>query len=716
MSENVLTGVHAADSRTAWLRRAGLSVPGAATLALVAVLSFRAGGYIVESATPVVLAWLAVVGIWALAARPTVRAGVPLLVALGALGLLALWTGLSVTWSVGPDLSWVAFNYAALYVAAAFALTWAGGERAQLTMATVGFLVCATAVATFAYLGKVAPDQVTHAQEYARLAAPIGYWNVLAVMLVMAAPVALALAARRGLPPYLRALSASVLALLLITLFFTFSRGGFAAGVVAIVVYFAAARERLSSLLSLACAAAPVGYVLWHLRDLETLFGPTTDAALRGAQGATLAGWSVLALGLPFVVQFGVAFAHARLAMRATVVRWVGVAVLALVVGACIGAPIAYMERQGGVVDWVRTQYTSFIEGPESEGGLGVQRVLVVSSNGRVGLYRVALDQYAHTPLIGTGAGTFEFSNYRFRETSLFVKHAHSQWFNALSELGIVGLCLSAVFVAGLAVAVVSTLVRRRRDRERGLLAACLAAGAGFVFHISGDWDWDMAAATLAFLLLAVTAARYRGAVPAPAGAAGTAPVAVVAAGAPVLGPGGPEEKTTTAAGEAATTAGRRAPAEPLVDQRGAAGRRRLPWPLAGLGAGLVIVLMASWLLPYLALRAGDRALAASGQGRLAVAKVEAQRAHRLDPLAVGPLVTIAGVEQRLGRPRAALAALDKAAVLQPDNFYVHYQRGRLLADSLGRREAAALEFRRALDLNPSHAPSRRQLELLDGG
>jgi len=723
------------------------AVPGAASLVLIVILSFRAGGYIVDSATPFVIAWLVVVGAWVLAVRPVERPPLALLTALGALGALALWTGLSIIWSVGPDLSWIAFNYAALYVAAALALAWGGSGRLQVLVATVGFLAGATAVAVYAYLGKVLPDQVTHAHEYARLAAPVGYWNVLAVMLVMAAPIALALAARRGLHPLLRAVAAAVLALLLITLFFTFSRGGFAAAMVMLVAYFVAARERLSSLVSLLLAAAPVGFVLWHLRDLETLFGPTTDAALRSAQAHTLAGWTILALGLPFALQVAVAYVHRRLAFRPLVVRWVGVAVLVLGLGLCIGGPLSYMQRQGGVGEWVSAQYTSFIEGSDSEGGDTAARVLVVSSNGRVGLYKVALRQYDHTPLVGTGAGTFAFSNYRFRDTGLFVKHAHSQWFNTLSELGIVGLALLTAFVLALAVAVVRSLVRLRRDRERGLLAACFAAGVGFVFHISGDWDWDMAAATLAFLLLTVTAAVYRGASRAPeqgedaagptaphtdedepvgvrretahlgTGEEGAEPGSDVLAAASGATPASaaPDVAEVAAAPPLAgsVTAASPPAADPAVHGRLSTGPARLSWPLAGRWAGLAAVLIVSWLLPSLALQAGTRALAAAGDGQLAVARAEAQRSQRLDPLAVGPLITLAGVEQRAGNPRAALAALEKAAALQPDNFYVHYQLGLLLANSLGRTEAAADAFRRALELNPQHTLSLRQLELL---
>ena len=49
-------------------------------------------------------------------------------------------------------------------------------------------------------------------------------------------------------------------------------------------------------------------------------------------------------------------------------------------------------------------------------------------------------DQSRVVPAAGTGAGTFPFTHYRFRDHGGVVKHAHSQWFNVLSELGVVGL------------------------------------------------------------------------------------------------------------------------------------------------------------------------------------------------------------------------------------------------------------------------------------
>jgi tetratricopeptide (TPR) repeat protein len=646
----------------------------------------------------------------------------------GAFLSLALWTGLSIVWSVGPDLSWTAFDYAGLYVAAAVALAWGGTSRLHLWIACGGYLACAAAVAVYAYLGKVLPDVVTHAHEYARLAAPIGYWNVLAVMMAMAVPVALALAGRRGVSPYLRAAAAALLAFLLVTLFFTFSRGGLAAVVVALIVYFIAARERLSSLVSLLCTAGPVALVLWHLRGLETLFAATADDALRTAQGHTLGLWTIPLVLVPFALQLAVGFGHRRLGLSRTVVRAAGVSVLALVLALCVGGPLIYMQTHGGVADWTSTQYDNFINGPSTEGGDSASRLGIVSSNGRVELYRTSFEQVEHTPWLGTGAGTFVFTNDRFRDTGLVVKHAHSQWFNALSELGIIGLALLVLFVVALVAAVVIVLVQRRRDVERGFLAAAAAASGAFLFHISGDWDWDMAAATLSFLLLAITASRYRGhrldkeeaaPLPAPADAPPAAPHADTD-GAP---PAAPHADATD---PAAAVPQRTDQVEDVASQaeesprsdgpEGSAVRgapHRLAWPAVVLWAGLLVVLLVSWLLPFLSLRADSRALAAMSRGSEDVAHAQAHRAQSLNPLAVDPLITLAAVEEGRGQPRAALAALQQAARLQPDNYYVRYRLGLLLYTALGRTAAAERQFRKALQLNPFHDLSRQQLEVL---
>ena len=70
---------------------------------------------------------------------------------------------------------------------------------------------------------------------------------------------------------------------------------------------------------------------------------------------------------------------------------------------------------------------------------------------------------------------------------------------------------------------------------------------------------------------------------------------------------------------------------------------------------------------------------------------------------------------EQQGRNGEALAALQKAVRLQPDNYEVYYRQGVLLLRAFGRKQAAVAALRRALALNPLDDASRFELELATG-
>ena len=79
-----------------WRRRASTTVtymPHAATLLAVLVMSFVSGGYIFSSATPVVLAYGAVMVVWFWLAPKRLIAARVYGLALVAFALFVLWTG-----------------------------------------------------------------------------------------------------------------------------------------------------------------------------------------------------------------------------------------------------------------------------------------------------------------------------------------------------------------------------------------------------------------------------------------------------------------------------------------------------------------------------------------------------------------------------------------------------------------------------------------------
>ena len=233
------------------------------------------------------------------------------------------------------------------------------------------------------------------------------------------------------------------------TFFFTFSRGGWIVLAVALVLYFAFTTTRLASFVTLASGGRAGGARRsGGCAASSTLFTETTDDALRTAQGGVLLRWAIAALLVAAGAQLAVA-----LAQRA--VRWprwsaiaAGAAVLAVVdrgrrrrLRSCTSRRTAVSRgSRTGCTRWSPTPSGRQAEWRRAAVHRDHQRPRRASGERRRG-------SPATTAWPGTGAGTFAFTHYRFRTAGGVVKHAHSQWFNVLSELGVVGLVL---FVAAM--------------------------------------------------------------------------------------------------------------------------------------------------------------------------------------------------------------------------------------------------------------------------
>jgi hypothetical protein len=709
--------------------RARNTIPYALAVAAVGLFSFLSGGYVIGRSTPVAVAFLCAAAAWVWFLRRSSRPSVLFLAAVGAFTAFTVWSGLSVLWSYGPDLTWVAFNLTAFYLAAVTVLGLTSARGLQLRVVGYGVLVVAAAVGIYAFLGKGLPDVVTHAHAFARIDSPVGYWNVLALMMVIGLCAALAVAGDRSTRVWLRSAAAAAAVPMCLAFFFTFSRGGWLVLGLALVLYFAFTTTRLGSVVSLAAIVAPVALVLLRLRDLETLFVATTDGALRTLQGHTMLRWAVAAVLVTVAVQTIAAWVQGSVRWP----RWSTVAAgatLLVVAGVVVfGGSGLFLQRHGGV-QWVRDKGHALVTDAESESDVNAAgRLFTVTSNGRIPLWREAGRQSRIVRVAGSGAGTFAFSHYRFRDNGGVVKHAHSQWFNVLSELGIVGLVLLAAALVLFVVAAVGNPFARRGDPLHPLLVALQVGAVAFFVHMSWDWDWDMAAAgMLAFALIAVTVS-YRGTRAADDRRAARLATLAVERGeeadgevadargieaaapraeadeAPALPVDAEEEQ-----GHVEEVAGAAATGHPGHDR---ARRLRMGWSIRVIASAALLLLAACWLPPYLAQRAENAALADASDGRVEPGLEHARRAARLDPLAVGPLLTEATLLQQLGQNRAALVKLEAAARLQPQNFEVWYALGELQQGALGRVKDARTSFTRALALNPLDAASRYELERL---
>src|SRR5438876_8946434 len=88
----------------------------------------------------------------------------------------------------------------------------------------------------WALLGKAVPA-LGGSGRIARLGAPLGYWNALAMLLVFGLPLALWLAARREHPHWLRAAGVVYTYALVVGILLTYSRGGVLVAGVAIAAW-----------------------------------------------------------------------------------------------------------------------------------------------------------------------------------------------------------------------------------------------------------------------------------------------------------------------------------------------------------------------------------------------------------------------------------------------------------------------------------------------
>ena len=663
--------------------------PFVVTLACAGLFSFLSGGVIFTRSAPLAVVYLLLAAVWVWFLRRRSRPSLLYLVALAVFGLFVAWTGLSVAWSFGPDLSWIDFDLAALYLVVAAVLGLTPVRGLQLRITGYGFLAVAVAVGVYAFLGKVIPEVVTHAHTYARLDSPVGYWNVLALMMVMGLAVALALAGDRTARPVWRVLAAAAAVPLCFTFFFTLSRGGCVVLAMTLPLYFGFATTRLASFASLVAIVAPVAAVLWRLRDLGTLYTATSDDALRTLQGHTLLRWSLAALLVTVVAQAVIALVQRAVPWPRRLRSGAGVVLL-------LGWP-AWAAVRG--VSWrpaaappgSRIACTSSSPAPTrptaTKGPAGSSRS---TPAGRLSGARLSTQSRSHR-LRGTGAGTFVFTHERFRDSGGVVKHAHSQWLNVLSELGVVGLVLFAAAMALFVAAAVRNPFRDRRDPLRPLLVALQAGVVAFVVHISWDWTWDMAAIGTVFFLFAAACSSY-------------------------LTTRAADRRRSRAVATRRCRRGRQVGGARNGGRRrsrtGTARRRRVSaWPARTVATGARAARRE--LVRAVPLGEGrERGVAAASDGDTAVALSHARRAARLDPLAVDPLITQSLVLQQQGRNGEALAVLQKAARLQPDNYQVFYHQGVLLLQAFGRKKAAIAALRRALALNPLDEDSRFELEL----
>ncbi|HEY7074634.1 MAG TPA: hypothetical protein VH418_04670, partial [Solirubrobacteraceae bacterium] len=230
---------------------AGLATGVALAIALAAFAA--AGGLRLERTTNVLIAMMLAGGALvatALLRRPRTAAaplygGGPLL----AFTAFAVYTALSILWSLAPGDSWIEANRTFAYLS-----VFAGGiALARLVPGRWSGLVIGVGagcllVSVWALLTKVFPASLAPDETYACLREPFAYWNAVGLMAALGVPPMLWLAARRSGHAAANALAWPAIALLLVCLMLSYSRGALAALVIGAGIWFLVVPLRLRAI------------------------------------------------------------------------------------------------------------------------------------------------------------------------------------------------------------------------------------------------------------------------------------------------------------------------------------------------------------------------------------------------------------------------------------------------------------------------------------
>lgn len=427
------------------------------------------------------------VAVAALIAQPAVELGRSDIWFLGTLGALAGWTGLSWLWSESPPRTMLELQRTVLYLGAALALLLVVRRR-TIAAALGGLLAATVLLCGHALATRLTPD---HFQRPAssvgfRLAGVFAYPNALGIVAVLGILIALGFVVDSQRAA-VRAAAAAATIPLLLALHFSNSRGSWvslAVGVAAALVLFPERRPVVRSWALLGVVGALAVWLASRSRPLTLWQDPLASAH----DGHLL-----------IVASVALSVAAAAISVgqtRRMIVIAVSAAALAVAVAPSTAVVLTTPARESSVAP-----------GSPPAGTTPKDRLFSSTSNSRTEYWRVAMVDFAHHPVLGSGAGSFVREWYRSRRIKVDVQDAHSLYLETLAELGVVGLVL---LLSALAVPVLAAI----RVRGDPYVAGVFGAYVAFAAHAAVDWDWELPAITCAGIFcggLLVVAARPEG-------------------------------------------------------------------------------------------------------------------------------------------------------------------------------------------------------------
>lgn len=623
-----------------------------APLGLIVGLALAGGGYELTARHIAGLAaWLLVVALLVLGTGATAKLGRPLYWAFGLIGGLALLSAVSSSWSGSVELSVIEADRALVYLGvflAAFLIAQTDERRQRFAE---GLAIAVAVVAILGLASRLLPHVVEVGNSLgsgARLRYPLGYWNANGVTFGIATALLLWMS-RRATWSGLRWLSVAAMPAVLLALYFAYSRGGLLALGVAVGCVIVLSPDRLWLLGTLAIGALGALPAVLAVQARDSLANNLASQASVD-QGVTvllilLAG---IALALALFAglrrlerEGGRLTGHAvRLSRHPTVLRGVAAAGAVLAIGATVAVGgRAWSQFSTGDVQLFPSQ-------PQ-------QHFSEFSGAGRHDFWRVAIDAFEEKPVLGTGAGTYQFSWNEHRSIAMPLHNAHSLYLEAFAELGVVGGLLVLALVGTLLWQGLSAWRAASGIAQRERYAALFAAMLAFAVGAGLDWFWEIAAMGAIFFLAAgvLVAARCAQLVDVPE-----------------------------------------------LDGRGGREGRRFGLAIGGLAAAWIAAI--ALIGPLLVDREIDASQAAAADGDIATAVSRADTARSIEPWAASPYVQLGLVAEAQGDYATAGQRFGQAISREDRNWQLYFLRSRVETEA-GETAAAAADLEQARRLNP---------------
>ena len=458
------------------------------------------------------------------------------LVVLALFASYAVWIALSALWAESTTRVWLetgrTFTYVLIFALALVYLADRGARRVFRY-----FLMAAALMLLLACVWKLwSTSDISGLFIGNRLSYPVSYTNNAAALFLVAFWPLMWLAASPEERAPVRGIALGLATGLLGLAIMTQSRGAVWSLAISLVLMFVVSPARLRTLLYL---IVPALLMVYEFPSLNRYWLESPSAVGGGLAARTLVVASITAGFIGMIVALLERWVHVSRRMKAIF----GTVVLLGALAAIVYGSIALTSDVGGPFKWVSQTWTQFTSGPgpgdsSNPGADSPSRLTIVSSSGRVDIWRVAWTEFKDNPVLGVGADNFVFGYDLLRSSEgARVKQPHSLGLQILAETGVVGgaLALGAILLAlgGLlwprCVAgwrgVRENWPRRRRDAEGpgasprfcqprwgedssvyGWEMSLLVAVAYWFVHGSVDWLWQMAGVTIPALLMLAAA------------------------------------------------------------------------------------------------------------------------------------------------------------------------------------------------------------------